>query len=76
MANDAQPIDPDKLKAEGQKVFGHLKGALVSAMIHLGDKLGLYRALQSHDLTVTYPGPDQIGTITCITQHINVGTTV
>lgn len=46
MAHDARPIDPDKLKAEGQKVFGHLKGALVSAMIHLGDKLGLYRALQ------------------------------
>ena len=46
MAHDARAIDPDKLKAEGQKVFGHLKGALISAMVHLGDKLGLYRALQ------------------------------
>lgn len=39
------PVDPEKLKASGQKVFGLLSGALISAMIHLGDKLGLYRAL-------------------------------
>ena len=39
------PIDPEKLKASGQKVFGLLGGALLSAMIHLGDRLGLYRAL-------------------------------
>ena len=38
-------IDPEKLKAGGQKVFGLLSGALISAMIHLGDRLGLYRAL-------------------------------
>ena len=38
-------IDQDKLKAGGQRVFGHLSGALISAMIHLGDRLGLYRVL-------------------------------
>lgn len=40
-----EQIDPDKLKAGGQKVFGLLSGAAISAMIHLGDRLGLYRAL-------------------------------
>ena len=39
-------LNPDTLKAAGQQIFGHLKGALISAMIHLGDALGLYRALR------------------------------
>jgi len=39
------PIDPEKLKACAEHVFGILGGALTSAMIHLGDRLGLYRAL-------------------------------
>ena len=45
MPADQNSIDADKLKASGRKVFGLLSGALISAMIHLGDKLGLYRAL-------------------------------
>ena len=46
MPTDTAGIDPDTLKAAGQQIFGHLKGALISAMIHLGDVLGLYRALR------------------------------
>src|SRR5215831_1825789 len=38
-------IDPEKLKAYLGLVFGSLGGAMTSAMIHLGDRLGLYRAL-------------------------------
>ena len=42
----AQPtIDPDKLKATVEQVFGYLGGAVIASMIHLGDRLGLYRAL-------------------------------
>jgi 2-polyprenyl-3-methyl-5-hydroxy-6-metoxy-1,4-benzoquinol methylase len=37
--------DPDKLRAFAKHVFGALEGAMTSAMIHLGDRLGLYRAL-------------------------------
>ena len=44
MATDG--LNPDRLKAAGQQIFGHLKGALISAMLHLGDALGLYRALR------------------------------
>jgi len=38
-------IDPDRLKELAKTVFGALGGAMTSAMIHLGDRLGLYRAL-------------------------------
>lgn len=38
-------VDPTKVKAAGERVFGYLKGMGVSAMIYLGDKLGLYQAL-------------------------------
>lgn len=42
---DSRSIDPDRLKAFAKHVFGSLEGAMTSAMIHLGDRLGLYRAL-------------------------------
>lgn len=42
---DARPVDPEKLHATVQRVFGYLAGATVSGMIYLGDRLGLYRAL-------------------------------
>jgi 2-polyprenyl-3-methyl-5-hydroxy-6-metoxy-1,4-benzoquinol methylase len=45
MANKDQQIDVEKTGKFAQDVFGHLAGALVSAMIHLGDRLGLYQAL-------------------------------
>src|SRR5262245_40219360 len=40
-----RPLDPDRLKQFAKHVFGKLEGAMTSAMIHLGDRLGLYRAL-------------------------------
>ena len=39
-------IDVDKVKELMVTVFGYLGGATISGMIHLGDRLGLYRALQ------------------------------
>jgi SAM-dependent methyltransferase len=38
-------MDADRLKQFAGRVFGALGGATTSAMIHLGDRLGLYRAL-------------------------------
>ena len=38
-------IDPEKLKTKAKLVFGALGGAMTSAMIGLGDRLGLYRAM-------------------------------
>jgi 2-polyprenyl-3-methyl-5-hydroxy-6-metoxy-1,4-benzoquinol methylase len=45
MSTDSRPIDPAKVKAGGEQIFGYLKGVAVSAMIYLGDTLGLYRAM-------------------------------
>ncbi|MGH0034947.1 MAG: class I SAM-dependent methyltransferase [Myxococcota bacterium] len=38
-------LDGDKLKQTARLVFDALGGAMTSLMIHLGDRLGLYRAL-------------------------------
>jgi SAM-dependent methyltransferase len=38
-------IDPDALKQFQLLVFSKLEGAMTAGMIHLGDRLGLYRAL-------------------------------
>lgn len=45
MATELRTIDPAKVKAGGERIFGYLKGMGVSAMIYLGDTLGLYRAM-------------------------------
>jgi len=37
--------DADKLKEYAKRLFGALGGAMTSAMVYLGDRLGLYRAL-------------------------------
>jgi 2-polyprenyl-3-methyl-5-hydroxy-6-metoxy-1,4-benzoquinol methylase len=37
--------DPDRLKFYSFSVFTQLSGAVTAGMIHLGDRLGLYRAL-------------------------------
>ncbi|MEY4362138.1 MAG: hypothetical protein RL391_1444, partial [Actinomycetota bacterium] len=37
--------DPQKLKLFSFQIFSKLEGAVTSGMIHLGDRLGLYRAL-------------------------------
>lgn len=43
------PIDPEKLGGLVRTVFGSLEGAMTAAMIHLGDRMGLYRALTEVD---------------------------
>jgi len=45
MAEMAPKVDIEKAKKTAEQVFGLLGGALVSAMIYLGDRLGLYQAL-------------------------------
>jgi len=45
MSDPTPPVDPDALKAYAQRVFGALQGAMTSAMIYLGDRLGLYEVL-------------------------------
>ena len=41
----AQSIDIEKAKKSAEHVFGILAGALVSGMIYLGERMGLYAAL-------------------------------
>ena len=38
-------LDPDQLKAFSFRVWNYKKGEMVALMIHLGDRLGLYRAM-------------------------------
>ena len=38
--------DPDKLVTMALRVWGYKQGEVISLMIYLGDRLGLYRALQ------------------------------
>jgi hypothetical protein len=45
MANGSEKIDTEKAKETAEHVFDLLGGALVSAMIYLGDRMGLYQAL-------------------------------
>ena len=45
----AQPPDPEKLKNYLGLIFGSLGGAMTSAMICLGDRLGLYAALAGRE---------------------------
>jgi 2-polyprenyl-3-methyl-5-hydroxy-6-metoxy-1,4-benzoquinol methylase len=40
-----RPIDPEQLKDFAKRVFGTMQGAVTAGMIHLGDRLGLFRAL-------------------------------
>ena len=42
-----EKINPDKLKTFSFQVFSKLEGAITSSMIHLGDRLGLYVALDA-----------------------------
>ena len=45
MPNASEAFDVEKAKKTAEQVFGFLGGALVSAMIYLGDRMGLYQAL-------------------------------
>src|SRR5215472_15441629 len=42
---DKSQIDVEKTGKFAERVFGHLAGALVSGMIHLGERMGLYQAM-------------------------------
>lgn len=58
---DPRPLDPDALRAAAQQVFGALGGAMTSAMIYLGDRLGLYRALAGGDPVTSSELADRTG---------------
>ena len=45
MGEKAPTIDIEKTRKTAEQLFGLLSGAMVSAMIYLGDRLGLYQAL-------------------------------
>lgn len=49
MAQQAPQVDIDKAKKMAEQVFGFLGGAMVSGMIYLGDRMGLYTALKGAD---------------------------
>ena len=40
-----RPVEVERLKDFAKQVFGALQGAVTAGMVHLGDRLGLYRAL-------------------------------
>lgn len=44
----APPPDPDRLAALALRVWTFKQGEVISLMIHLGDRLGLYRAMAGH----------------------------
>lgn len=46
-----KPIDVEALKQFAKLVFGTLQGAVTAGMIHLGDRLGLYRLLAERPAT-------------------------
>jgi SAM-dependent methyltransferase len=46
-----RPVDVERLKDFAKRVFGTLQGAVTAGMIHLGDRLGLYRALAAAPAT-------------------------
>lgn len=46
-------VDPDKLKFYSFHLFTKLEGAVTAGMIHLGDRLGLYRAMSEAGRPVT-----------------------
>lgn len=48
----AEP-NPDQLKLFSFNLFSQLSGAVTAGMIHIGDRLGLFRALASSDTLLT-----------------------
>ena len=45
--------DPDKLKLFAFQLFSKLEGAVTAGMVHIGDQLGLYRAMKSAGAPLT-----------------------
>jgi SAM-dependent methyltransferase len=57
-------VDPDKLKFYSFHLFTKLDGAVTAGMIHLGDRLGLYRAMSEAGRPLTtHELADATGTI-------------
>ncbi|MFV0309319.1 MAG: methyltransferase domain-containing protein [Desertimonas sp.] len=54
-------LDRDRLIALQLLVFSKLEGAMTAAMIHLGDELGLYRALAGHGPMTTSELAERVG---------------
>ena len=46
-------LDPDRLKLFSYHLFTKLEGAVTSGMVHLGDQLGLYKALAAASQPMT-----------------------
>ena len=46
MATNQNAINMEKVQASAERVLGLLSGAVLSGMIYLGDRMGLYQALQ------------------------------
>jgi SAM-dependent methyltransferase len=46
-------VDPDVLKAYSFTLFSKLEGAVTAVMVHLGDRLGLYRELAAAEQPLT-----------------------
>lgn len=44
--DESNRLDPDALNAFAFRVWSYKQGEMVSLMIHLGDRLGIYRALE------------------------------
>jgi 2-polyprenyl-3-methyl-5-hydroxy-6-metoxy-1,4-benzoquinol methylase len=60
--NDAlAALDPDELKQYSLNVWGYKQGEIVSLMIHIGDRLGLYGALEGAGAVTAGELADQTG---------------
>ena len=46
MAGYKKEIDREKVQEIAENVFGLLSGAVMSGMVYLGDRMGLYQALE------------------------------
>jgi len=53
--------DPEALKETAKEVFDALAGAMTSAMIHLGDRLGLYRSLAGGEAVTSAELAQRVG---------------
>jgi SAM-dependent methyltransferase len=46
MSQNSPPIDSDELRAYSFRVWNYKQGEMVSLMIHLGDRLGIYQSME------------------------------
>ena len=62
---EEKPLDADRLKEYLKLVFGSLGGAMTAAMIYLGDRMGLYRALAEFESATS----DELATRTGLSER-------